>query len=277
MTDITVPGTVWATGNHTFAQQLRDRYVGATRSDAARLSPEIARRVIETYTRPGDTVLDPDVGAGIVLCEALRGRRHAIGIHRDNRNQSVCEANLELAQLAVPRATAALLTDIDDPRAAGLPGAVDLVLTGLHRADTGGRLANLTRTYEMLDAVADWIWPGGRIAIVCRSERDRHTLVDGPGQIIEAAQSMGLRLVDHCIALTGALVGNSHVRPRASRREIQVATSARHRGEPIALTAYADVLVFDTHTRTVPSQQQSSPWQDHTRVISRSGLVGRTV
>jgi len=119
----TVPGTAWATGNDSLTTQMRDRYGGATRKDAARLSPAIARRIITSYTRPGDTVVDPDAGAGIVVCEAIRAHRHAIGIHGDNQQREVFEANLELAHLAAPHTTATVLHGADDPRAAGLPGA----------------------------------------------------------------------------------------------------------------------------------------------------------
>src|SRR5882757_9212244 len=109
-----VPGTVWATGNDSLTTQLRDRYVGATRKDAARVSPVIARHIITSYTRPGDTVVDPDAGAGIVVCEAIRTHRHAIGIHGDNQQREVFEANLELAHLAAPHTTATVLRDADD-------------------------------------------------------------------------------------------------------------------------------------------------------------------
>jgi len=242
--DLTVPGTVWATGNDSLTAQLRDRYVGATRKDAARLSPAIARHIITTYTRPGDTVLDPDAGAGIVVCEALRTRRHVIGIHADNQQHEVFEANLELANLSAPYAPATMLDGVDDPRAAGLPGAVDLVLTGLRRSAPGDRLADLARTYELLDTIADWVWPGGHIVVVCRPERDHRGLVDGPGRVTEAAQAVGLRLVDHCIALTGKLIGDLAVRPRASRYETRAAARSRDNGVPFAVNAHVDVLVF---------------------------------
>jgi modification methylase len=239
-----VPGTVWATGNNSLTTQLRDRYVGATRKDAARVSPIIARHIITSYTRPGDTVVDPDAGAGIVVCEAIRTHRHAIGIHGDNQQREVFEANLDLAHLATPHTTATVLRDADDPRAAGLPGAVDLVLTGLRRSAPGEHLAGLARTYELLDTIADWVWPGGHIVIVCRPERDHHRLVDGSGQIIEAAQAVGLRLVDHCIALTGKLVGDLAVHARASRQETRTAARSRECGTPVAVNAHVDVLVF---------------------------------
>lgn len=45
----------------------------------ARFSPEFARLAIRTFSRPGDVVLDPFMGSGTVLVEALVSGRHAIG------------------------------------------------------------------------------------------------------------------------------------------------------------------------------------------------------
>src|SRR5689334_18097247 len=46
----------------------------------ARFSPRFARAVIETFTTPGDLVLDNHVGGGTTLVEALAAGRHAIGV-----------------------------------------------------------------------------------------------------------------------------------------------------------------------------------------------------
>ena len=46
----------------------------------ARFSPEFARAAIETFTKPGDLILDPHVGGGTSLVEALACGREAIGV-----------------------------------------------------------------------------------------------------------------------------------------------------------------------------------------------------
>jgi DNA methylase len=46
----------------------------------ARFSPSFVRAAIETFTQPGDLVLDNHVGGGTTLVEALATGRHAIGI-----------------------------------------------------------------------------------------------------------------------------------------------------------------------------------------------------
>lgn len=46
----------------------------------ARFSPMFVRQAIETFTCPGDLVLDPHAGGGTTLVEALALGRHAVGI-----------------------------------------------------------------------------------------------------------------------------------------------------------------------------------------------------
>jgi hypothetical protein len=46
----------------------------------ARFSPLFANAAIKTFTRPGDLVLDPHVGGGTTLVEALASGREAVGV-----------------------------------------------------------------------------------------------------------------------------------------------------------------------------------------------------
>ncbi|MDV2503811.1 MAG: DNA methyltransferase [bacterium] len=45
----------------------------------ARFSPEFVKSVIEAFSKPGETVLDPFMGGGTTLVEAIVSGRHAIG------------------------------------------------------------------------------------------------------------------------------------------------------------------------------------------------------
>lgn len=45
----------------------------------ARFSPKFVREVIQTFSKPGDVILDPFVGGGTTLVEALASNRHSIG------------------------------------------------------------------------------------------------------------------------------------------------------------------------------------------------------
>src|SRR5688500_10004053 len=45
----------------------------------ARFSPQFAAAAIEEFSKPGDVVLDPFVGSGTTLVEAMIAGRHAIG------------------------------------------------------------------------------------------------------------------------------------------------------------------------------------------------------
>lgn len=240
------PVSVWNTGQHGPRRQLDGRHVGATRADTA-LTPAIARRILDTYTGPGDTVCDPIPGPGLVLAEAVRAGRNAVGLPTEPRWESPLEANLDLARLAGPVGALTLLDSVDDPRTAELPGAVDLVLTGVRHTPADDPARVLVRLYDALDAVADWVWPGGHVVITCRPWRRRGRLVDLPGQIHDAADAVGLVPADHCIALTAPVRGQ-HVRPRAITRAITRAKDlpelADLHGRTAARPAHIDVLTF---------------------------------
>ncbi|MFE1961543.1 DNA methyltransferase [Streptomyces sp. NPDC059479] len=98
------PGTsaaasVWATGQHSGPAELAaGGYLPDTAGDAFRIPPTVARHAISLYTRPGDTVLDPDCGSGTVLVEALRTGRHAVGLTKQKRWWPLARANISAAK-----------------------------------------------------------------------------------------------------------------------------------------------------------------------------------
>ncbi|WP_338603026.1 hypothetical protein [Saccharopolyspora sp. SCSIO 74807] len=135
------------------------------------------------------------------------------------------------------------MDSVDDPRAAELPGAVDLVFTGLRHTPRSDPSRVLVGLYEDLDAVADWVWPGGHIVITCRPWRRHGRLLDLPGKIHDAADAIGLVPADHCIALTAPIRGN-RVRPRIVSRAGRLPESTDIHGPTTAISAHLDVLVF---------------------------------
>src|SRR5882724_1150516 len=62
----------------------------------ARFSPTFARATIETFTHPGDLVLDPHAGGGTSLVEALALGRHAIGVDISALAEFVCTTKTTL-------------------------------------------------------------------------------------------------------------------------------------------------------------------------------------
>ena len=58
----------------------------------ARFSPVFVRSVIEAYSDPGDWVIDPFVGGGTTLVEAMALGRHAIGIDISSLSAFISEA-----------------------------------------------------------------------------------------------------------------------------------------------------------------------------------------
>jgi tRNA G10 N-methylase Trm11 len=95
--------------------------------------PEIARRAIDFYSEPGQTVLDPMCGIGTTLIEAIHQHRRALGLELDERWAALAAANVGHARAQGAPGQALVLTD--DARRLGygaldeFAGKVALILT----------------------------------------------------------------------------------------------------------------------------------------------------
>jgi DNA modification methylase len=79
--------------------QRRGRYSAeSVRGHPGKMLPEIARRLILGYTRPGDRVLDPMSGIGTVGVEAVPLGRHYVGVELETRFVAWQRENLERAR-----------------------------------------------------------------------------------------------------------------------------------------------------------------------------------
>jgi hypothetical protein len=93
----------------------------------ARFSPSFVRAAIDTFTQPGDVVLDNHVGGGTTLVEALAAGRHAIGI----------DISALAAFVATVKTTVFSAAEIDSLNswAKRAPAAIDIHKSSRHFAD----------------------------------------------------------------------------------------------------------------------------------------------
>jgi len=62
----------------------------------ARFSPTFVRAAIQTFTQPGDWVIDPFAGGGTTLVEAMALGRNALGIDISSLSAFICEAKTQV-------------------------------------------------------------------------------------------------------------------------------------------------------------------------------------
>lgn len=93
----------------------------------ARFSPAFVRAIIETFTQPGDLVLDNHVGGGTTLVEALALGRHAIGVDISALAQFVTSVKTTLFTNAE--------LDLLQTWAKRLPAAIHVRKRSIHFAD----------------------------------------------------------------------------------------------------------------------------------------------
>jgi len=240
--------------------------------------PELARRIVAEYSKPGQLVADVMAGVGTTLVEAAALGRRAVGVELEARWLDLAAKNVEhvlspeqrpLVELRLGDATAL------DEIAGDLQGRVDLVCTSPPYACDAGIIdkpawlagermcPDETRNYSTKranlghargaayeDAVRrvyagcfDLLRPGGVLAIVTKNTRRGGRTLDLAGLTVALAREAGFTYLQHVIALhvairDGALVG------RPSFWQLTSVRKARAKGEPAHLVAHEDLVVL---------------------------------
>src|SRR6266545_949672 len=208
-----VPLAIWPCAQATAKTQRAGRYLPATSVHPAKMLPELARRIITTYSKPGELVVDPMCGIGTTLIEAALLGRHAIGVELEPRWATLARRNLAYALDPDHGST----VEVREGDARTLPallgelaGTVDLIATSppygcdistidmaAFRAGGSSRVAG-TRSYstdpanlghargerylaamaEVYAACAKVLRPGGLLVTVTRNPRPAGRLFD---------------------------------------------------------------------------------------------------
>ena len=273
---VELPVTVWPTAQRPHASQRKGRYVGESTAHPAKMLPAIAGHAIDTFTAPGDLVLDPMCGVGTTLVEAVRKGRDALGIEYETRWAGVTDANLALA--AHDEAAGHGQVHVGDARrvlpdlAQRYAGRVGLLVTSppygssvhgqVHapghrpvrkhdnrysrdRANLAHRsLPMLLRGFtDILRRAVPLLRPGGVVAITTRPFRLDGELIDFPSLTLDAAINAGLDPVQRCVGLLAGLRDGKLV-PRSSFFQLDYVRKLRDRGVPAWVIAHEDVLVL---------------------------------
>ncbi len=91
------PGSVWLTGQQPSRELRKGRYTPESITHPGKMLPTIARYAINTYTQPGDLVLDPMAGIGTTMVEAMHLGRDGVGIEYEDRWAALAAVNIALA------------------------------------------------------------------------------------------------------------------------------------------------------------------------------------
>jgi tRNA G10 N-methylase Trm11 len=244
--------------------------------------PELARRIIGTYSAPGELVVDPMCGIATTLVEAALLGRRAVGVELEPRWATLARRNLAYA-LDPQRAHHVQIVEGDARALAALlgerAGTVDLVATSppygcdistldmsAYRQGGSSRVAG-TRYYsadpanlgharghrylqamaEVYTACATVLRPGGFLVTVTRNPRPQGRLFDLAAATVRLAQQAGLHYLQHVIALRAGIRDGRLVAPPSLRQRINT-RNARARGVPVHLPVHEDVLVFQRVT-----------------------------
>ena len=281
------PGSVWLTGQRPSRELRRNRYTHESITHPGKMLPTIARYAINTYTDPGDLVLDPMAGIGTTVVEAMHLDRHGVGVEYEDRWAALAAVNVALADKQGAAGTGVIYTGDSFTLPTLLPpqmrGTVSLVITSPpygpsthgHVRTPGprrGKVRKLHHRYgdsdnlayrdhdtlaqgftEILTGCRAVLRPGGHVVITARPYRRHGELIDIPGMVVAAGEAAGLDLVEECVALMAG-VRNGVLVPRASFFQQKNVGDAIADGDPQWLVQHEDVVVL----RLSPSPEQDS-------------------
>jgi len=240
-----VPVSVWLTGQQVSRHQRAGRYSPESIAHPAKMLPSIAKQAIETYTKPGQFVLDPMCGIGTTIAEAARLGRIGLGVEYEHRWAVMARRNLELAaEQGAPgdgKIWRADSRNLPPDLADTFAGRVGLVLTsppygkanhgqvavegraghrgavekwdhryGEDRGNLGRRSARiqLAGFTDILRAVRPLLAPGARVAVTARPYRQHGHLVDLPSAVFAAGRAAGLVPVERLVVLIAKYVND---------------------------------------------------------------------
>jgi hypothetical protein len=292
------PGSVWLTGQQPSRELRRGRYVAESITHPGKMLPTIARYAINTYTDPGDLVLDPMAGIGTTVVEAMHLDRHGVGVEYEERWAALAAVNVALAEKQGAPGTGVVYTgdsrNLPTLLAPQMHGTVALVITSPpygpsthgHVRTPGprrGKVRKLHHRYggtdnlayrdhdtlargftEILAGCRTVLRPGGHVVITARPYRRHGELVDIPGMVVVAGQAAGLELVEECVALMAG-VRNGVLVPRASFFQQKNVRDAIADGDPQWLVQHEDVIVLQLPpgTRHDSPRSGSTPAEVH--------------
>ncbi|GAA4950971.1 hypothetical protein GCM10023224_39260 [Streptomonospora halophila] len=273
--------SVWASGQRPAALQRRGRYTPSSVDHPAKMLPAIAAHAVQTYTRPGEWVLDPMCGIGTSLVEAAHAGRHGLGLELEETWAEITRTNLELAAAHGAQGSGRVHTG--DARVLpavlaeqGWAGRARLLVTSppygsmTHgrvrtRRDGAGKVDKWSHRYSSAPEAAQLAYqkpdrllesftrilaasrvllaPDAHVVVTARPFRLRGRLVDFPGQVAQAAQAAGLEPVERCVALLCGIREDRLV-TRASFFQMVETRRLREQGLPVSVIAHEDVLVL---------------------------------
>jgi SAM-dependent methyltransferase len=142
------------------------------------------RRAIETYTGPGDLVIDPMCGLGITLTEAIELGRRAIGVELEPGTASLAAANAVRSRSHGAPGQALVMPG--DGRLLGRGLCDDLVgQATLVLASPTSR--SLAIAHEILEVCMRMLRPDGHIVLVVRDQPGLPAVVELTSRLRAAA------------------------------------------------------------------------------------------
>lgn len=93
--------TIWQLPKISPLKQREGFYCKKSVSHPAKMPPSLAQSIVLTYTKKGDSILDPMTGIGTTVIEAVKLGRNATGVEYEKNFVDLCNKNLIITNKAI--------------------------------------------------------------------------------------------------------------------------------------------------------------------------------
>ncbi|MFC9973890.1 hypothetical protein ACFVH6_23625 [Spirillospora sp. NPDC127200] len=231
---------------------------------------QLARHLIETCTEPGELVAEAFTASETTLVTAAGAGRRGVALVPHFPLAQHIGARLR-AVLPADRLTGVQMRSCrPDQMARGLAdhlGEVGLIVAAPPAYETGGRVSKRggsrgcpacrsdlwMLTSQQMNAFLFAAWrvlrPGGTLALITTARHHGGRLVDPAPLFIRHASALGLRYLQHVIALRVPIEGDA-LAVQAGPADLAHLRDTRSRALPPVVSVHADVCLFTKTTRT---------------------------
>lgn len=259
--DPPVPITVWRTAR--------------TEADAGRsIGARLAARLIASYSRPGEVVVDLTDGHALAQACTIGGRLHHPAWFTDASSLSIGPASPPHCadstsegtgdgEEDLPELSAWFGDDLTDPALhpgapdAGLPadgslrGLTSLVVARWPLDDTGDA-ANRVRLAWLLTACAQLLRPGGCLILIVTVPAGTPPIPEDFTPVVQAAAGVRLGYLQHIVAVAADTDGDAFIY-HVTDEELLALADATGQWQAAHLRVHADLLVFSQISRPDPA------------------------
>lgn len=238
-----VKGNVFEDARFSSTSQRQFNYVKESMKHPAKMPPELVRELILTYSKKGDTILDPMAGIGTTLVEGILLGRNVVGIEYEKKFKEIIDKNVALTiknnkQGPIQRSLGKATVIKGDARKLGI--LLKQPTAPQEKEKAAKNQTYLSEMKKVYKECFNTLKPGGHMVLVTKNFRRSGKEVNLLSDTIKLCEMVGFELFQ--IAY--------HKLNGASFWQVNAAKKANEKGEPMLLPLIEHIIILKKPKRS---------------------------